>query len=305
MRIAITGGTGFIGQALMKALMSLGHSGWIISRSLPDKAPGNGSTPAGGFVRVSWGQLEASPQLLNGVEAVINLAGETISQRWTETAKNRIRSSRVETAAKLADILSQADIMPKILVQASGVNAYGFSDSATFTEENPTAEEDFLASVVRDWEHAAKAIPAERNVTLRFGVVLGKDGGALPRMLLPFRMMAGGPLGSGKQWMSWIHLQDLVQLIIHSLNSVTLEGVVNATAPEPARNSEFGRAAAKALGRPYWLIAPSPPLRLALGEMSDLLLKGQRVVPAKALADGFRFQFPSIQEALDNLLARS
>lgn len=189
-----------------------------------------------------------------------------------------------------------------MLVQASGVNAYGFSESASFTEDSPTTDSDFLSSVVRDWEQAAKRIPARRRALLRFGIVLGNGGGALPSMLLPFRAMAGGPVGSGRQWMSWIHLQDLTRLIVHALENDSLSGPINAVSPEPARNEQFGRAAARALGRPYWLVAPSLPLKLALGEMSELLLKGQRVLPDKALQSGFRFDFPEIQPALDDLL---
>ncbi|MGN7456486.1 TIGR01777 family oxidoreductase [Paenibacillus pasadenensis] len=301
MKIVITGGTGFIGRALVERLSRAGHSGWIVSRSSA-KAPGTAPNGAGSFRVVGWDRLEEDPSELAGVEAIVNLAGEPISQRWTNSAKKRIRESRIETAAKLGALLERAKADPQVLVQASGVNAYGFSESASFTEDSPTTDSDFLSSVVRDWEQAAKRIPARRRALLRFGIVLGNGGGALPSMLLPFRAMAGGPVGSGRQWMSWIHLQDLTRLIVHALENDSLSGPINAVSPEPARNEQFGRAAARALGRPYWLVAPSLPLKLALGEMSELLLKGQRVLPDKALQSGFRFDFPEIQPALDDLL---
>lgn len=304
MNIAVTGGTGFVGQALIEALTEAGHSGWIISRSAENKASGTGLGPAGSFVQISWEQLEQDPLLLKGVDAVVNLAGESISQRWTNAAKQRIRSSRINAASALSAALNRAGLTPDVLVQASGVNAYGFSDSATFTEDSPVSEGDFLASVVRDWEHAARAIPAKRIAMLRFGIVLGASGGALPSMLLPFRMMAGGPLGSGDQWISWIHKQDLIRLIIYTLEHSSLEGAVNAVSPEPVRNSEFGRAAAAALGRPYWLVAPATPLRLLLGEMSELLLKGQKVLPVKAIESGFQFRHHAIREALNDLVGK-
>lgn len=298
MNILITGGTGFIGRALTAALADAGHCGWIISRR------GSGSQAAAeegtaAFRLTGWEQLEAAPKLVGKVDAVVNLAGETINQRWTAAAKERIRASRLETRERLSRLLKSAEAEPEVLVQASGVNAYGFSGTETFTEESPTAEGDFLSSVVRDWEAAAAAIPARRRAVLRFGIVLDNDGGALPLMLLPFRLLAGGPMGDGQQWMSWIHRQDLVRLILFTLEKEGLSGVINATAPEPVQNRDFAKAAAAALHSFAWLPAPGAPLRLVLGEMSALLLEGQRVVPAKALEAGFRFRYPDIRSALE------
>ncbi|QJC51267.1 TIGR01777 family protein [Paenibacillus albicereus] len=301
MKIIIAGGTGFIGRALVQRLSQAGHAGWIVSRSSA-KAPAAAPIGDGSFRVVGWDQLEADPSELAAADAVVNLAGEPISQRWTSAAKKRIRDSRIETASRLGTLLKRAGADPQVLVQASGVNAYGFDETAAFTEESPTTDRDFLSSVVRDWEQAAELIPARRRALLRFGIVLGNGGGALPSMLLPFRAMAGGPVGNGRQWMSWIHLHDLTRLIVHTLENDSLSGPVNTVSPEPVRNEQFGRAAARALGRPYWLIAPALPLKLALGEMSELLLQGQRVLPEKALKSGFRFHFAEIQPALDDLL---
>lgn len=298
MNMLITGGTGFIGSALTAALAKAGHRGWVISRSGGRAAV---FPPEGGaaFTPVGWEALEAAPQLLKNVDAVVNLAGETINQRWTPAAKEKIRNSRVETADRLSRLLEAADALPEVLVQASGVNAYGFSRSGTFTEDSSLGEGDFLSSVVRDWEAASASIPARRRAVLRFGIVLDREGGALPLMLLPFRVFVGGPLGTGEQWMSWIHRRDLVRLILYVLDHETMSGVINATAPGPVQNREFAQAAAEVLHSFAWLRAPGAPLRLALGEMSALLLEGQRVLPAKALEAGFRFLYPDIRSALE------
>ncbi|RAU92602.1 TIGR01777 family oxidoreductase [Paenibacillus sp. YN15] len=299
MNILITGGTGFVGSALTAALAAAGHSGWVISRggaASSNRLPEEGRAA---FSLVSWEALEAAPQQVKNVGAVVNLAGETINQRWTAAAKEKIRDSRVETADRLSHLLESADALPEVLIQASGVNAYGFSRSAAFTEESATGEGDFLSSVVRDWEAAAASIPARRRAVLRFGIVLDRDGGALPLMLLPFRVFAGGPLGSGEQWMSWIHRRDLVRLILFALENEAMSGVINATAPQPVQNRDFAKAAAAVLHSSAWLRAPGGPLKLALGEMSALLLEGQRVLPAKALEAGFRFLYPDIRSALE------
>lgn len=296
MKIVITGGTGFIGTALAEALVREGHSGFIISRRAGEAGPVREQAGEGLSI-IGWEQLERSPQLLQNVDAVINLAGETISQRWTAAAKNRMRRSRLETALRLSVLLRSADACPQVLIQASGVHAYGFSASETFTEDSRTTDSDFLSALVRDWEEAAEQIPARRRVIMRLGIVLGESGGALPKMLLPFRLFAGGPVGDGRQWMSWIHREDLVNLILFALDHDILSGAVNAVAPQPVTNSEFGRAAAAALSRPFWLTAPAVPLRLLLGEMAGLLLEGQRVLPAKALQSGFSFRYPDIRSA--------
>ena len=249
----------------------------------------------GSFASISWEELERNPLLLEGVEGIVNLAGESINQLWTDAAKKRINASRVEAAERLKRIISGLPRQPNVWINASGVNAYGNSLTDTFTEESPMNSVDFLSSVVRDWEQAASGAPAARTVFLRIGIVLDRDGGALPKMLLPFRLLAGGPLGSGNQWISWIHLQDIVRLISFLLTDDSVSGPVNASAPQPVTNEQFGRAAASTLRKPYWIKAPSPALKLVLGEMSALLLEGQRVLPAKALEAGFKFQFETIE----------
>ncbi|KKC49388.1 MULTISPECIES: TIGR01777 family oxidoreductase [Paenibacillus] len=301
MKIAIAGGSGFIGQALTKALTERGHSGWILTRSPKGKAS-TGTIPAGSFSSVAWDEAENNPSLLEGVDAVVNLAGSSISQRWTASGKQRILNSRLETASRLARILGSLPAKPAVLINSSGVNAYGNSSEETFTEQSRVRSMDFLSSVVQKWEHAAASIPAERTVYLRTGIVLDRDGGILPKMLLPVRLFAGGPLGSGKQWISWIHLEDIVRMIVFILETATIEGPVNASAPEPVRNEAFFKIAAAAMKRPYWFPVPAPLIKLALGEQSALLLEGQRVIPVKALEAGFSFRYPTLEAAMEELL---
>ncbi|MGU3473458.1 TIGR01777 family oxidoreductase [Paenibacillus sp. D51F] len=301
MKIAIAGGSGFIGQALTKALTEEGHSGWILTRSRKGKAS-TGTIPAGSFSSVAWDEADSDPSLLEGVDAVVNLAGASISQRWSAAGKQRILNSRLETASRLARILGSLSAKPAVLVNSSGVNAYGNSSEETFTEQSRACSMDFLSSVVQEWEHAAASIPAGRTVYLRTGIVLDRDGGILPKMLLPVRLFAGGPLGSGKQWVSWIHLEDIVRMILFILDTATIEGPVNASAPEPVHNEAFFKIAAAAMRRPYWFPVPAPLLKLALGEQSALLLEGQRVIPSKALEAGFSFRYPTLEAAMDELL---
>lgn len=299
MKIAVAGGTGFVGRALVKALAERGDEVWVISRQerlLP---------AADGPVRpISWEQLEAKPQLLQGIDGIVNLAGETINQRWTDGAKQRILQSRLTAVRRLARMAKALPVPPRVLVNASATAIYGNSLSETFDEGSPAANGGFLSDVVKQWEEGALSIPADRSVLLRIGIVLGKDGGALPQMLLPFRMYAGGPVGSGKQWISWIHLDDMVRLLMFSLDNDRLSGPVNATSLEPVRNEDFGRAIARAVGKPSWLPVPAFLLKLLFGELAVLLLEGGRAVPDKALSAGFTFRFRTVQSAMDHLLRR-
>jgi hypothetical protein len=234
---------------------------------------------------------------------VVNLAGEPIAgKRWTRAQKTRLRSSRIDTTRTIVQAIADAQRKPRLLLNASAVGYYGPRGDEEVSETEPPGN-DFLAGLCREWE--AEALRAEPHgvavVRLRTGIVLGKGGGALAKMIPPFKLFVGGPLGSGRQWMPWIHLDDEVGLIEHLL-APGAGGTVNATAPEPARMKEFCAALGNALGRPSWAPVPGFVLRAAFGEMADVLLTGQRAVPAEAQRRGYRFRFPTLPEALRDII---
>ncbi|MFS8570353.1 MAG: TIGR01777 family oxidoreductase [Thermaerobacter sp.] len=334
-RVCIAGGSGFIGSALARHWLARGAEVTILTRgttmpppSLSSPPPSPRSTPpqkgtaaAGSLRRVSWGDEPAWRRAVAQADVVVNLAGATISRRWTRAYKEEILNSRLGATRRLVEALGDPEaagdrVSPgapdasgaacrPVLVNASAVGYYGPSGDLPLTERNAPGE-DFLATVCARWEAAAR--PAEdagaRVVLLRIGLVLGRDGGVLPRMLLPFRLGLGGVLGSGRQWVSWIHIDDLCRLIIFAAENPAIRGPLNATAPEPVTNRQFTRALARTLGRPAFLRVPAAALRLVLGEMSTLLLDGQRVIPQRALDAGFEFRFPTIEAALTDLLRR-
>lgn len=301
MRIVLAGGTGFLGQALTDALARDGHHLVVLSRR--ERA----HTSA---VRtVSWtpdGNAGAWLEALDNTDAVINLAGESIADgRWTADRKRRILDSRVQATRSLALAISRVARPPAVLISSSGVGYYGACADDLITETHP-AGGDFLASVCVRWEQEAlRAVgPGTRVVCVRTGLVLDRHGGALPKMLLPFRAGVGGRLGSGRQYMPWIHLQDWVDLVRFLLTARGATGAVNAAAPNPVTNAEFTRVLARVLHRPALLPAPAFALRLALGEMADaLLLSGQRAVPAAAEHLGYRFTHRDVEAALTQILA--
>ena len=233
--------------------------------------------------------------LLEGVDAIVNLAGETINQRWTEEAKGRILASRVVATRRVASIVARLQQKPQVVVNGSGTSDPEQRDENTVT---------LLADVVREWEKAADEIQGVRVVKLRISVVLGRDGGAFGKMFLPYRMFVGGPVGSGKQWLPWIHIRDMVRLIEFCITNEDVAGVVNATAPDAVTNDQFGRALARAAGRPHWMPVPGAMMRLLFGEMADLLLKGQKVEPVEALQHGFVFELGTIEQALRDLVGK-
>ncbi|MGF7030663.1 uncharacterized protein (TIGR01777 family) [Paenibacillus mucilaginosus] len=297
MKVAIAGGTGFIGGHLTRYYAERGTEVVLISRSAraSDKER----------VRyVTWSELEKDVSAVEGAEAVINLAGESINQRWSEAAKARILDSRLDSVRRVADIVGRLERKP-VLVNASGMSVYGLSDTESFSEESPHRLDHFLAEVVEKWEAEIRRVPAARTVMLRVGVVLGRDGGAYPKMRLPFVFGAGGRIGSGRQWLSWIHVDDIIRLIDYCVTQEEMAGPVNATAPEPVTNDAFGRALAKVMGRPYLFPVPGLVMKLIFGEMSMLLLEGQKVLPQAALSGGFRFTYPTIEEALRSLERRA
>lgn len=301
MRIAVTGGTGYIGNALIDALVDRGDEVVIITRRVPSIEK---QRPDAAYA--TWDEA-ASPGQIGHVDAVVNLAGESINQRWTAAAKARIVDSRVRAAAGTAALIAAQHEKPRVVVQASGISVYGSSETGVFDETShpqPSAD-DFLAQTVLRWEEAAQAIHAERVVSLRIGVVIDGKGGAFPLMALPYKLFVGGRIGSGRQWLPWIHLEDMVGLILFSLDNEAISGAVNACAPEAVTNEQFGRAIGRAFRRPHWFPLPAFVFQTVFGEMSALLLKGQNTVPRRALDAGFNYRYPTIDEALQAIARQS
>jgi uncharacterized protein (TIGR01777 family) len=300
MRIVIAGGTGFLGAGLSAALRADGHQIVVLTRRSGTLRPGLASwTPDGSAG--SWAHV------VDGADAVINLAGAALDeQRWTESRKRELVGSRILATRSLAAAIAAAVQPPAAFLSASAVGYYGARGDEPVTESD-AAGSDFLARLVVRWEDEAMtaASSGARVVLLRSGIVLAPDGGALARMLLPFRLGVGGPFGDGRQYMSWIHRDDWIGLARWLLTSVDAGGPINATAPAPETNEAFAATLARVLRRPHLLRAPRFALRLALGEMADAaLLAGQRVVPGRAQALGFRFRWPALEPALRELLRR-
>ncbi len=296
MRVVITGGTGLIGSALARELGAAGHEVVVLTRS-PAKA---GPLPRG-VVAAGWdGESAEGWAHLAAGAAIVHLAGESIAAgRWTAERKRRIRDSRVRSGEAVLEAARRAAPRPVAMLQASAVGYYGPRGDEPVDESAPPGE-DFLARVCVDWEASTSGAEAlgVRRAILRTGVVLAREGGALPKMLLPFRLFAGGPVGGGRQQLSWIHLADEVGAIRFLLERDDARGPFNLTAPEPVSNREFAHLAGGVLRRPSFLPTPTAALRLAFGEMADVLLTGQRAVPARLLELGHRFRYPSLEAAL-------
>jgi uncharacterized protein (TIGR01777 family) len=301
MRIIITGGTGLIGGALAANLANDGHEVILLSRA-PERAT---SLPSG--VRAErWDGRTATgwAPLADGADAVVNLAGEGIaSSRWTEERKRRIRESRVNAGQAVVEAVKAAARKPGVVIQSSAVGYYGVHGDEEITESTP-AGNDYLAQVAVAWESATEPVETlgVRRAIIRTGVVLSKKGGALPQMLLPFKLFAGGPIGSGRQWFPWIHIADEVSAIRFLIENRQASGAFNLSAPNPLTNAEFGRVVGRVMGRPAFMPAPAFALRLVFGEMATVLLDGQRQVPKRLLELGFAFRFPSAQAALKDIL---
>jgi uncharacterized protein (TIGR01777 family) len=296
------GGTGMIGRALTSSLIKDGHQVIILSRnpgSAKGMPPGTGLMPWDGRTAQGWGHL------VNEANAIINLAGASLADgRWTKQRKREIFESRVQAGEAVAQAVEIATRKPKVLVQASAVGYYGPHEDEVIPEEAPPGD-DFPAEVCLAWE--ASTAPVEelgvRRVLLRTGVVLDSKEGALPRMLLPFKLFVGGPLGTGRQWFPWIHIADEVGAIRYLVDNDGASGPFNLTAPNPLTNADFSKALGRALGRPSVLTTPAAALCLLFGVMSTLLLDGQRAVPTHLDRCGYRFQFPTVEAALQDLLA--
>lgn len=302
-RIIVTGASGFIGRALVRDLAANGYEVVALTRD-PEKALArlpravtlaewNGRTAAG------WGGLA------DGARAIVNLAGDNLAEgRWTNAKKARILASRVDAGSAVAEAVRAAVTKPQVLVQASAIGFYGPAGDEDLDEGSPSGA-GFLAGVVREWEDSTKAVESlgVRRAVIRSGLVLGKEGGAWPRLVLPFRFFVGGPLGRGRQALSWISLEDEVRAIRHLIEHDGLSGAFNLTAPGPLRQKEFCRVLGRALRRPCWLPVPALLLRLLFGEKAkETVLAGQRVVPRRLMASGFSFLHPDADSAVAAVL---
>lgn len=279
MQIGITGASGLVGTHLAAALRSRGDT--VITASLRDPSK--------------------AAAALAACDAVVNLAGEPIAQRWTPQIKDKIRSSRVDAPRAFIDALSKSANTPQAYISASATGYYPVSETATYIESSPPGN-DFLGQVCAAWEHEANRASefGMRVGIVRTGIVLSTDGGALEKMLPPFRFGAGGVIGNGKQWYSWIHIDDLIGIYLHAIDGAS--GVFNGTAPNPSTNAEFTHTLGRVLNRPTILPTPTFALRLMLGEGADVLLEGQRVLPERTLADGYTFKYTALEPALRDLL---
>ncbi|XP_077626613.1 epimerase family protein SDR39U1 isoform X3 [Crocuta crocuta] len=288
------GGTGFIGTALTQLLKARGHEVTLVSRK-----PGPG--------RITWDELAKSG--LPGCDAAVNLAGENILnplRRWNESFQKEVLSSRLETTKILAKAIIKASQPPKAWVLVTGVAYYQPSPTAEYDEDSPGGDFDFFSNLVTKWEAAAR-LPGEstRQVVVRSGVVLGRGGGAIGQMLLPFRLGLGGPIGSGHQFFPWIHIGDLAGILVHALEASHVQGVLNGVAPAPTTtNAEFAKALGAALGRPAFIPLPSMVVQAVFGrERAIMLLEGQKVVPRRTLASGYQYSFPELGVALKEVVA--
>lgn len=305
MKIAITGATGLVGSRLVEVLNQKGHQILVLTRN-PSKAqkifP---SSVYDNLEIVQYTPLQSGSwqQYISGCDAVVNLAGEPIAERWSPQQKQAIMESRQLGTRKLVEAIANAESKPQVLINGSAIGYYGTSETKTF-DETSEGGNDFLAQVCQNWEAEAQQVTASgvRLVILRTGIVLA-NGGALGKMIGPFKMFAGGPIGSGKQWFSWIHRDDLVNLIVYGIEQEEMSGVYNATAPNPVRMGTLCQVLGEAMNRPSWLPVPDFVLELLLGDGAVVVLEGQQVLPKKTQASGFNFQYPQLKPALQEIVS--
>jgi uncharacterized protein (TIGR01777 family) len=306
MRVFVTGGSGVVGSRLIRTLNRRGNDVVLLTRRPEVVQPALGSV----CLIVAGDPTQTGPwmEAVDNCDAVVNLTGENLfSQRWNDAFKQRLRASRVLSTHNVVLALARkprtAGGTPRVLVNASAIGYYGPRGDEELTEESP-AGSDFLARMCVDWEQAARAAEAHgiRTAIVRIGVVLDRTGVALSNILPVFKMGAGGPVGSGKQWMSWVHPQDLVNILLLALDNPGARGPINGTAPQPVTNKEFAKALGAALSKPSFMPAPAFALKLRFGEVADVLTTGQRVLPRKAQALGYTFLFPEIHGALQDAL---
>lgn len=306
MKILITGATGFLGRRLCLRLSQDGHQLVVLTRN-PARSKDLISVP---HEAVKW-DTQADPSLLTfqpsfrDIEVVLSFAGESIAaKRWSFEQKKKIYQSRVQASERLFAQLAKMGVKPRVLISASAVGYYGTLDQSVHAEASQSGQ-DFLAQICQAWEKTVWNSPFSdaRQLVLRFGMILGTKGGALPKLVTVFKLGLGGKLGKGKQGMSWIHINDAIEAIRFCLNSDKLSGPINVCAPQLVTNAQFTEALGAVLRRPTFFTVPGIVLRIAVGEMADMLLGGQKVVPQKLLASGFKFQFPDLKPALENLLS--
>lgn len=305
MKIAVTGATGFVGTRLVERLQEEGHSVLVLTRNA---TKGQRVFPKSAFPQVEvvgYSPLESGEWqgAIAGCDGVVNLAGAPIAEeRWTPQRKQEILDSRKIGTQKIVEAIAQANPKPAVLVNSSAIGFYGSSETATFDETNEGGQ-DFLAQVCQEWEAEAQKVreTGTRLVIIRTGIVLGM-GGAIEKMLLPFKLFAGGPIGSGRQWFSWIHRDDLVSLILKALTDSTMDGVFNGTAPNPVRMAEFTQNMGQVMNRPSWLPVPAIALEALLGDAAQVVLQGQQVLPKRTQASGFTYQYETVKPALEEVL---
>lgn len=309
MKVIITGGTGMIGRALTRRLLAKHHDVIVLTRN-PDKYR---NKVLNGVQLVKWDSETGNGwfDLITDNTAIINLAAASIAgerlfppQRWTEARKNLIRDSRVDAGAAIVDAVKRADALPKVVIQQSGTNHYGVDNGdEKITEEHPPGD-DFLAGVTIAWENSTAPLDEMgiRRLITRSGIVLSMRGGALPPLVFPFRFFVGGPIGSGDQWYSWIHIDDEADAMIHLMEHETATGAFNLTSPTPVPQHYMAKAIGKAMGRPSFFQMPAAFFKLGFGELATTVLDGHRVIPQRLLEMGYKFQFDNIEAAVDDLI---
>ncbi len=304
MKIAITGATGFVGSRLVQKLNAENQQIIVLTRNLARAQRVFPSLTFPNLEFVTYKPKESGEwqESISGCDAVINLAGEPIAERWTAQQKQEILESRQLGTRKIVEAIAKAAVKPKVLISGSAIGYYGTSETAVFEETSPSGT-DFLAEVCQNWEAEAEKVKefGVRLAILRVGIVLA-NGGALAKMIGPFQLFAGGPIGTGRQWFSWIHRDDLVNLIVEAVTNEQMSGVYNATAPNPVKMKQFCQTLGEVMNRPSWLPVPEFALELLLGDGAIVVLEGQQVLPKRTQALGFQFQYPELKPALAEII---
>ncbi|MEH1925667.1 thylakoid membrane protein ThyD [Nostoc sp.] len=305
MKVAITGATGFVGNLLVQRLHAKGHKIVVLTRNtaFAQKVFPSEAFPNIEIVAYTPNASGSWQNVIASCDGVVNLAGEPIGEgRWTPERKQEILNSRKLGTQKIVEAIANANPKPTVLINASAIGYYGTSETDTF-DETSLSGNDFLAQVSQAWEAEATKVKDSgvRLVILRFGIVLG-NGGALGKMIPPFKLFAGGPIGSGRQWFSWIHVDDLVNLILQALSKSEIEGIYNATAPNPVRMADLSQTLGQVMNRPSWLPVPGFAIEALLGDGAIVVLEGQQVIPKRTVETGFEYKYPNLQSALTQIL---
>ena len=299
MKVVVAGGSGFVGKEIVRLLVKEGHQVYVLTRNKNKLKMEEG-------IPVEWLHDNSHPErVLEGIDAVINLAGASLnSGRWTKKRKKLILQSRIQANKELYRIINQLEHQPGTLINASAIGFYEPSLEQAYTEEWNQAGENFLADTVVKWENEANKVTelGVRVVCARFGLILGAKEGAYPKLVLPYKLFLGGNLGTGRQWYSWIHVEDVANAILFCINNTQVSGPVNFTAPQPMRMKDFGETMADVLQKPHWLVIPSFVIQTALGQMSTLILEGQKVLPQKLIENGYSFRYPDLTSALKQMM---